>query len=143
MSANQTSKSSDAQKLDIGKFGDPEDAPDGMVAVDWDAIYTPAGRDIEIVARIKIHPPADAILQLWLRNEQQALGLPEDLRWVQSGTEFEPDQGVLKALIGLVDSKWDSADYDQTYTATVSGYVRAQGKVFRFRHEKTIVYPRP
>jgi hypothetical protein len=64
------------------------------------------------------------------------------VRWAGSGIEFEAEQGMRKALIGLFDLKWEAADFDQDYLASVSEFVSAQGKVLQVRHEKQITYPR-
>jgi hypothetical protein len=112
-----------------------------LVHLEWDVAYDELGHDILIQASVKVRDPADAILQLWLKDQHPGIWIPELRPWVASVVEFAPDQEVRKALVGLIDSKWRKEDTGETYTAIVWGYVRHGGAVETFSESKSFVFP--
>jgi hypothetical protein len=117
-----------------------EDTQNDLVAVIC-VTYDALGKDIIIHAWVKTLKENDTLLQIWLTDMDTKLGIPEYIPWVSSVVEFEVEQHVTKAHVGLIDSKWPAHGENLEYIARVLGYFRHDGKVAKFLFEKPFTYP--
>jgi len=120
-----------------------EELDNGAVKVKWDVKYRPLQHDILVLANVAVSDDADVLLQIWLRDEETGVWIPELQPRSVSVIEFAPSQKVKQALTGLFDGKWRKGDAGKKYLAYLGGYVLRSGTRLKFLFEKKFTYPKP